>query len=474
MVRVADVLGVGVRLEARLRAPVDGASLAVFRIAFGTIMAWELIRYFWLNRIESYYIAPKLLFPYWGFAWLPRLHGAANNWAFVALIVLALAIACGAFYRQATLLFCLGYSYFFLLDQTHYQNHLYLFCLLAALLSCVDAHHVWSVDAWRKRLAPTIPGWHVALLTFQVGIVYFFGGLNKISHEWLSAVPMDIQLGELRQLDWAPAIVHRPIAAHVFAWGGLLIDVCAVPLLLLRRTRLFMLAGLACFHVFNSAIFSIGVFPWFMLIGTTIFFAPSWPRRLVRFSNPERPDTLPASHRGVRGRLVLFALAGYVALQLLLPLRHHLYPGTWLWTRDGEYFAWTMKLNVRSGTIGLVVQEPGGQENEVPLYAFLTVKQADRLAYTPQMVLRVNDYVVRALKSGSRARWLSRISINGRPYQDYVIGDAATLAKHAVSLLPSKYLHPFDAAPLPSLEALAQAREDRRRSTQAAVLARQR
>jgi hypothetical protein len=52
-----------------------------------------------------------------------------------------------------------------------------------------------SFDAWRKQLAPLVPGWHVALIAFQLGVVYFFGGINKISHEWLSAAPMDLQLG---------------------------------------------------------------------------------------------------------------------------------------------------------------------------------------------------------------------------------------------------------------------------------------
>jgi vitamin K-dependent gamma-carboxylase len=464
MVRVAVVRDVVARLKSTLRGPVDGASLAVFRIGFGSIMAWELLRYFQLGRVEAFYVAPQLLFPHWGFDWLPRLHGAANSWVFVALIVLALAIACGAFYRVVMPLFFIGYTYFFLLDQTHYQNHLYLFCLLAALLSCVDAHRVWSFDAWRKRLAPLVPGWHVALIAFQLGVVYFFGGINKISHEWLSAAPMDLQLGQLRSFDWAPAIVHGSLVAHLFAWAGLLLDLGAVPLLLFRRTRLFMLAALATFHLSNTVLFSIGVFPWFMLAGTTIFLGPSWPRRFVRSRRPELPDASPASEWTLRGKLLIFAGASYVALQLFLPLRHHLYPGDWIWTRDGEYFSWTMKLNVRAGAIKLLIQEPNGQENEAPLYAFLTAKQIDRLSYTPEMVVRVNDLVVRALKPGMHARWISRISINGRPYQDYVIGDAAELAKHRVSLLPTKYLHPFEAGVPPTPEVMARARLERRAS----------
>lgn len=459
--RLAESREPWARISATLRAPVDGASLAVFRIVFGAIMALELMRHFWLNRIELFYIAPKLLFPYWGFDWLPRLSGGANFVAFGVLIALALAIACGAFYRLAAPLFCLGYSYFFLLDQTHYQNHLYLFCLLAALLSCTSAHHVWSVDAWRKRLPPSVPAWHVAIVAFQIGVVYFFGGVNKLSHEWLSATPMDLQLDELRDLAWAPGFVHDPKVAHFFAWSGLIVDLSAVPLLLLHRTRLLMLAVLCGFHLFNSVLFSIGVFPWFMLVGTTIFLPPSWPRRLLRSATPPLVEPTSVSRRGPGHYLAVAAACCYVVLQLLLPLRHHLYPGTWLWSRDGEYFSWTMKLNVRAASIKLLIREPDGKENEVPLYAFLSAKQRDRLAYTPEMVLRVNHFVVKALEPMRRARWVSRVSINGRPDQDYLIEDARSLDQYSVSLRPSRYLQAFKGGDPPTPEALAQARKNR-------------
>src|SRR5436309_2939862 len=43
---------------ARLFAPVDIASLAFFRVAFGAVMLWEVWRYFNYGWISRYYIEP--------------------------------------------------------------------------------------------------------------------------------------------------------------------------------------------------------------------------------------------------------------------------------------------------------------------------------------------------------------------------------------------------------------------------------
>jgi vitamin K-dependent gamma-carboxylase len=45
-----------------LWTPVDGASLAVFRICFGLIMLAEVCRYFITGWIAAYYIEPEFHF----------------------------------------------------------------------------------------------------------------------------------------------------------------------------------------------------------------------------------------------------------------------------------------------------------------------------------------------------------------------------------------------------------------------------
>ena len=67
---------------------------------------------------------------------------------------------------------------------------------------------------------------------------------------------------------------------YLFSYAGLLLDLLAVPLLLWRRTRTAAFALLVVFHFLNDRLFSIGIFPWFAIAATTLFFPPDWPRRL--------------------------------------------------------------------------------------------------------------------------------------------------------------------------------------------------
>lgn len=107
-------------LQKNLLAPVDAASLAVFRIGFGLIMAWEMYCFLSAGKVDYYFVEPVFHFKYLGFAWLqpwPRLWMYGH---FYALLALALCLAAGLFYRFSALLFALGYTYVFLLDQAQY------------------------------------------------------------------------------------------------------------------------------------------------------------------------------------------------------------------------------------------------------------------------------------------------------------------------------------------------------------------
>ena len=142
--------GLGARLSRALAAPVDGASLAVFRIAFGAILFWEIADYHRHGWIARYWIDPVWHFPYWGFGWVRPWPGAGMYLHFAALAALALCVAAGLAYRAAAALFCAGFTWVFLIDQARYMNHLYLVCLLSGLMAVVPANATWSLDARRK------------------------------------------------------------------------------------------------------------------------------------------------------------------------------------------------------------------------------------------------------------------------------------------------------------------------------------
>src|SRR5690606_24228417 len=129
---------------------------------------------------------------YDGFHWLRPWKGNGMYIHFAVLGVLALWIMVGFLYRLSAVLFFLGFTYVFLLDRSTYLNHFYLIALLSFLMILVPAHRSLSVDSllFRRVRSDAIPRWATALIAFQVGVAYFFGGVAKLSSDWLQGEPM--------------------------------------------------------------------------------------------------------------------------------------------------------------------------------------------------------------------------------------------------------------------------------------------
>jgi hypothetical protein len=90
------------RLAYRLFQPVDGASLAVFRMLFGAIMLVEVWRYFTNDWIARYFIDPTFHFTYFGFGWVKPWAGVGMYVHFAVLGILAACIMLGLAYRIAS------------------------------------------------------------------------------------------------------------------------------------------------------------------------------------------------------------------------------------------------------------------------------------------------------------------------------------------------------------------------------------
>ncbi|HEV3243433.1 MAG TPA: HTTM domain-containing protein, partial [Chthoniobacterales bacterium] len=161
------------KLQKRAFASVDIASLVFFRIAFGLLMIRHVSWYFSNHRIASFWLEPRFLFKYYGFSWI---HPWSGNGLYIHCAVvgaLAVFIAAGFLYRASAGLFCLGYTYIFLLDEALWVNHRYLICLFSFLLIFVPANRALSIDAWLnpKIRSETTPAWTLWLLRGQMGVV---------------------------------------------------------------------------------------------------------------------------------------------------------------------------------------------------------------------------------------------------------------------------------------------------------------
>ncbi len=423
-------------LRDRLHRPVDAASLAAFRIAFGLILLWEVGRYFAFGWIHELFLRPAFLFKYPGFAWLVPPPGQGLYVIFAALAVLAAMIALGYRYRLATALFWLGFTYIALLDRTQYLNHFYLVSLLALLLSFVPANRLWSLDARRvpSLRSETTPAWSLGLLRFQVAIPYLYGGVAKLNGDWLAGQPMQIWMSRMSDVQRVAPSFGEHWLALVFSYGGLAFDLAIVPLLLWKRTRYFAFAAAVAFHLMNAVMFQIGIFPWLMIAATTLFLPPDWPRTLWNCiarkttnptNRPNQAESDPAPIRlihSIHGFSFLKILAVlFIALQLLVPLRHWIYPGNVDWTEEGTLFSWRMMLSDKPAAVRFTaVDSASGMEAPLDPRNYLIPHQIERMSRDPELLRQF----AAALKSDQRAsgrqaeiRVLAIVSLNGRKPQ---------------------------------------------------------
>ena len=280
--RVGTVLD---SIEDRMFRPVDGASLAVFRIAFGALMLWDVIAYFVYDWIRFLYVTPVFHFKYFGFEWVEPWGGAGMYLHFAVMGALAFFIMIGLFYRISALLFLFAFTYVFLLEQAEYLNHFYFVILLNILLVFMPANRVYAVDALLQRRhgreAEMVPGWSVGLLKGQMEVMLIFAGIVKINPDWLHLQPMTMWLASRADFPLVGPLFTETWVAVIASYGSILLHIVGAPLLLFRRTRMPVFMLYALFHLSNHMLFNIGIFPWLTIAGTTIFFAPDWPRRFV-------------------------------------------------------------------------------------------------------------------------------------------------------------------------------------------------
>jgi hypothetical protein len=434
----------------RAFAPVDIASLAVFRAAFGAFLAWEVVRYFRYGWIGSYYVEPEFHFTYFGFGWVTPWPGALMYAHFVVLGLAAVGVMLGLYYRLSAFVLFVTFTHVFLLDQAFYLNHFYLIALLAFLLLMLPADGALSLDARRRPglKRDDAPAFALWLMRAQVGIPYFYGGLAKLNADWLRGEPIASWILERTDLPLVGPHLAHPLAGLAFAYGGLALDLAIVPLLLWRRTRAWAFALAVFFHVMNAFLFRIGIFPWLMIAATTIFFEPDWPRRyglLPARAGAARPEATRLSP--ARERAIVAGVAVYLLVQALLPLRHFLYPGDVSWTEEGHLFAWHMKLRDKEATVRFRVTDADtGETWTVRPREHLSRRQARKMAGHPEMILQFAHYLAERGRLEGRTlevRALTSASLNGREEQ-LLVDPGTDLAREPRTLRPARWIVPLE------------------------------
>ncbi len=418
-------------LHRRGSGPVDASSVAVFRIAFGVVALVAIVRFFAYGWIDQLYVDPLHHFSYVGFEWVRARPALWMHLHLVALGALSIAIIFGWHARASLLLFALGFTYVELIDKTTYLNHYYFISLAALLLAFIPHDRAWSLDARRTDRSSLIPRWAVWALRIQIALVYLFAGFAKLNHDWIvNAAPLRFWLPQHTHLPVVGPLLDEIWVAYALSWAGAAFDLTIVAWMLWGRSRPLAFVVLIIFHLVTGQLFMIGVFPYMMIAASLIYFSPGWARRLLsRFSGRSTVTEASPSIRStpspsIWGRLAVLTAIAMLLVQIVVPLRHYLYPGPVQWNEEGYRFSWRVLLTEKVGHVEYRVTDVNtGQAWIESPRQYLTALQAERMTTQPDLIL-ATAHIIRDhhAQQGRKVtvKVEALVSFNGRPGQRFI------------------------------------------------------
>ena len=403
---------------------IDNTGLVLWRIAFGlliTIEAFGAIATGWVRRN---FIEPEFTFNFIGFEFLQPLPGNGMYFYFVLMGIFGVLITIGYKYRFSMFCYALMWSCVYLMQKTSYNNHYYLMMLLCWLMIFLPANRWFSMDAKQnpKVKSASAPRWTYLVVILQVWIVYTYASVAKIYPDWLdgsvTALFMKSKsdywlIGDFLQLPW----VH-----YSMAYVGILFDLLIVPLLLWRRTRVVAFCISVFFHLFNSVVFQIGIFPYMSIAFALFFFSSEVLQR--RFLPKKKIYTEGEIKVPSNKSWLLRAFSVYFIIQIALPLRHWAFQDDVLWNEEGHRLAWRMMLRSKSGRLTMYTQEIGTSlRNNYNYRSMLSKKQTRSIRTKPDMIWQLAQRIkqVEAEKGKDVAVYVtSRVKVNNGSYFPFI------------------------------------------------------
>lgn len=420
----------------QLEKPVSIAPLITFRILFGALMITSTIRFMAFGWIDDHYVKPILHFKYFGFSWIEPLPEFWMYTVHVIMIVAAVGVMIGYYYRLASIVLFLTFTYTELIDLTYYLNHYYFVSLISALMIFLPANRFFSIDAWRHPAltSSVVPAWTIYVIKFQLAIVYIYAGLAKINYDWLIlALPMKIWLPASDKLPFIGKILTWKWIPYAFSWIGMIYDCTIVIWLSVRKTRIAAYISVVIFHVITGILFQIGVFPIVMVAAALIFFSPEWHEKLItklatlfkNTSSHKGPSFSQIAQRNQNPntlKVTYLILMIYCFVQIVFPWRYLLYPGNLFWTEEGYRFSWRVMLMEKAGTATFYVKDTRtGREGMVMNEEFLNPHQEKQMAMQPDMILQyahfLKEHYERKGITDPSVRAEVYVTLNARPAQ---------------------------------------------------------
>lgn len=439
------------RLMQRLQWPADNSALILFRIIFGFLLFYHCVYFIYSGKVYANFIEPPFTFTYIGFEWLQPLPGNGMYYYFGLMALLGLLIMLGAWYRFAMAGFTVLWTLIYLMQKSNYNNHYYFILLICLLMCCMPANRNFSADVRRKPgiRSNSCPQYIPWLMMAQSAVMYFYAAIAKLNGDWLSGKFIALRFAPLSSKRIVGPLYASEYFQLMIVYGGFLFDLLVVPLLLWKKTRDYAFLLFCGFHIFNAFSFNIGIFPW-LAIAMGIFFLPGAGLRKVLFEN--KRAHVPFSNISMQAtaihKPVVYLIAIYLLVQLLLPLRPAFYPGHVFWTEEGYRMSWKMMLRVKKGNIFFKITDPqSGQTWYDRPAARFTPGHVHSLAIAPDIIWQYAQRLKREYAGKgyplARVFAIDSVSLNGSPLRlliDTSVNLAAVKWQH---FSHSKWIMPY-------------------------------
>lgn len=378
-------------------------------------MFFELAGAVAIGWVDEVYIDPQFTFSFIGFEWMQPLPGLGMYAVFLGLSILALCITFGYRYKLALLLLFVGWAYVYLIHKCSYNNHHYLYWIMIGIFYFLPAHRYRSLDVKQGRVSMETHcrQWHVYIFIGLYFVVYTYAAIAKMYPDWYRGIPLEIWFRPKADRAIIGAFYAWEHAPLVFAWGGKFFDFLVIPALLWKRTRWTAIVISLLFHIVNSITFQIGTFPYMMIVSTVLFFPPETIRRnffKLKVQVSETTTSLPSRHR-----LTAIVLMAFFAIQITLPLRHHIFKGNVFWTEEGHRLSWRMMLRSKTGSASFVVKDSEGNFIKHNVHDHLTSKQHYTMSTHPDMVWQYVQYLKKLYGDDISVRVVDYVQLNGGP-----------------------------------------------------------
>jgi len=429
---------------------IDNSALVVFRVIFGLLLALQAFSDVALGAVKRNFMQPQETFNFIGFEFLQPLPGNGMIYFYIVMGIFGLLVMVGYKYRVSIIAFTLMWAGVYLMQKTSYNNHYYLLMLLGIIMSFLPANRYASIDAWKnpKLRSVSMPRWVWLVIVLQLFIVYTYASVAKLYAGWFDGSFFEILLrpkqhyylvGELLQEKW----VHT-----VMAWFGFLFDLTTIPLFLNRKTRVPAFIAAVFFHLFNSFIFHIGIFPYLSLAFALFFFSSEKINKYILRGKKEFYTGSEIKVPAYRN-LLITVLGIWFVIQIGLPLRHWFFQDDVLWTEEGHRLSWRMMLRAKSGRSTFKVVETGTKDTIIiEKTDYLSAKQNRAINSKPDLIWQFAQRLKRDYAEKGKDVQVfadARVSVNGQGYHQFTNPkvDLANLPwhqfKHNDWILPSQF-----------------------------------